>query len=79
MVPGEVYEFTIELLATSNLFLPSHRIRLDVSSSDFPHFDRNHNTGREAWQDAELMTAHQTVYHDGKHSSRIKLPLVPRE
>lgn len=46
MTPCEVYEFTVEMLPTSIVFLPVHRIRLDVTSSDSPNFDRNHNTGR---------------------------------
>jgi len=43
--PGEIYEFQIDMLPTCNRFLPGHRIRVDISSSDFPNFDRNHNTG----------------------------------
>jgi putative CocE/NonD family hydrolase len=77
MSPGEVYEFRIELLPTSNLFRAGHRIRVDVSSSDFPNFDRNHNTGKEDWADGELRTATQTVLHDGAHPSRISLPVIP--
>jgi putative CocE/NonD family hydrolase len=78
MTPGQVYEFTIEMLPTGNVFLPGHRIRLDVTSSDFPNFDRNHNTGGDDWQDAELVTAHQTVHHDASWQSRVTLPIVPR-
>lgn len=77
MKPGEVYEFTIELLPTSNLFKAGHRIRVDISSSDFPNFDRNHNTGREDWADPELRTAQQTVFHDANRPSRIALPVIP--
>ena len=77
MSPGEVYEFRIELLPTSNLFRAGHRIRVDVSSSDFPNFDRNHNTGKEDWADGGLLTATQTVLHDGAHPSRISLPVIP--
>ena len=76
MKPGEVYEFSIELLPTSNLFKSGHRVRVDISSSDFPNFDRNHNTGADDWADPELRTAHQTVYHDAVRPSRIGLPVI---
>ena len=77
ITPGRVYEFTIELLPTSNLFKKGHRIRVDVSSSDSPNFDRNHNTGRDDWADPELSVAHQAVLHGPDHPSRITLPVVP--
>ena len=77
MNPGEVYRFVIELLPTSNLFKPGHRIRLDISSSDFPNFDRNHNTGQEDWAHPELRPAQQTIFHDASHPSRLTLPIVP--
>jgi hypothetical protein len=77
ITPGKVYEYAIELLPTSNLFREGHRIRVDVSSSDFPNFDRNHNTGRDDWADPELAVAHQTVLHGPDHPSRITLPVVP--
>ena len=76
--PGEVYEFTIEVNPTSNLFRHGHRIRLDVTSSDFPNFDRNHNTGGSDYFESELRSARQTVYHDSAHPSRITLPIIPR-
>ena len=77
MTPGEVYRFVIELLPTSNLFKPGHRIRLDISSSDFPNFDRNHNTGQEDWAHPELRPARQTIFHDASHPSCLTLPIVP--
>ncbi len=77
MTPGEPYEFAIELLPTSNLFKPGHRIRVDVTSSDFPNFDRNHNVGEEDWADSKLQAARQTVFHDAVRPSRITLPVVP--
>ena len=77
MTPGEVYEFTIKLLPTCNLFKAGHRIRVDISSSDFPNFDRNHNTGKEDWADPELRTAKQTVFHNTSRPSCITLPLIP--
>ena len=78
MTPGKPYEFVVELLPTSNLFRAGHRIRVDISSSDFPNFDRNHNVGREDWADPQLRVAHQTVFHDAVRPSRITLPVVPR-
>ena len=75
--PGRTYEYTIDLWSTSNCFQKSHRIRLEISSSNFPQFDRNPNTGHPFGQDAELRKAHQTVYHDDEHSSHILLPVIP--
>ncbi len=71
------YEYRIELTPTSNVFLPGHRIRVDVTSSNFPAFDRNHNTGASFWCDRELRAASQTVLHDREHPSRLSLPVVP--
>ena len=76
--PGRVYEFTIDLWMTSNVFLKGHRIRVDVSSSNFPRFDRNPNTGNPFGQDAELRVAHQTIVHDEAHPSHILLPVIPK-
>jgi len=76
--PGQIYEYTIPLRPTGNLFKKGHRIRVDISSSNFPFFDRNHNTGREFYEDAELVAATQTVYHNGQYPSRIILPVIPR-
>jgi len=58
-------------------FRKGSRIRLDIASSDFPNFDRNHNTGRDFWSDPELRVARQTVFHDPRHPSRIVLPVIP--
>ena len=76
--PGKPYEYTIRLNPTGILFRRGHRIRLDVSSSDFPNFDRNHNTGADFWSDTELRVAHQTVFHSAEYPSRLILPVVPR-
>ena len=76
MTPGDVYEFEIKLLPTSNLFKIGHRIRIDISSSDYPNHDRNHNSGADDWQDAELRVARQTVFHDATRPSRITLPVI---
>ncbi len=77
MEPGEVYSFTIDLQATGNLFVRGHRIRLDISSSSFPQYDVNPNTGGPLWTTGETRVAHQAVYHDGEHPSRVVLPIIP--
>jgi putative CocE/NonD family hydrolase len=74
---GRPYEYAIDLWATSNVFRAGHRIRLDVTSSSFPRWDRNPNTGHELGVDAELRTARQHVLHDREHPSRVLLPVVP--
>ena len=76
--PGTIYEFTIDLWPTSNVFLKGHRVRVDISSSNFPRFDRNPNTGNKFGQDAEMNVAHQQVFHDREHPSHIILPLIPK-
>jgi putative CocE/NonD family hydrolase len=80
MIPSEVYAYRINLVATSNVFLPGHRIRVDVTSSSFPRFDPNPNTGRALGEDADsdLRPALQTIFHDGERPSHIVLPVIPR-
>jgi hypothetical protein len=78
IVPGKVYEYKIDLWATSNVFLKGHRIRLEVSSSNFPRFDRNLNTGKSAGTSAVFMRANNTILHDAAHPSALILPVVPR-
>jgi hypothetical protein len=76
--PGKIYEYIIDLWATSNVFKAGHRIRVEISSSNFPRFDRNPNTGHAFGEDAELLPATQTVFHDVAHASHVVLPIVPR-
>jgi putative CocE/NonD family hydrolase len=76
--PGKVYAYTIDLWATSNVFKAGHCIRLEISSSNFPRFDRNPNTGRDLATETELVPAIQTVYHDGTYPSHVTLPTIPR-
>ena len=78
VTPGEVVEYTIQMNPTGNKFLPGHRIRLDISSSDFPNFERNYNTGGDGYTETEVVTARQTVHHSAEHPSRIVLPVVSR-
>jgi len=76
ITPGQIYEYKIDLWSTSNVFLKGHRIRLEVSSSNFPRFDRNLNTGKDAATSAEMVKATNTVYHDAQHPSALILPVV---
>ena len=76
--PDKVYEYTVDLWSTSHVFKAGHRIRLEVSSSNFPNFDRNPNTGHDFGADAEVVAARQTVFHDGRYPSHLILPVIPR-
>ncbi|MBN9393459.1 MAG: CocE/NonD family hydrolase [Chloroflexi bacterium] len=76
--PGRAYEFTINLWATANVFKAGHRIRLDVTSSNFPRWDRNPNTGEAFGSSTEMRPAHQTIFHDAEHPSCVVLPVIPR-
>ena len=75
--PGQVYPITIDAGVTSNEFARGHRLRLEVSSSNFPHYDRNPNTGRAVADEKELRPARQTVYHDRSRPSQLLLPVIP--
>ncbi|HUN61261.1 MAG TPA: CocE/NonD family hydrolase [Candidatus Sulfotelmatobacter sp.] len=77
LTPGKVYALSIDLWATSNVFRAGHRIRLEVSSSNFPRFDRNLNTGESAANSAKWTTATNTILHDAAHPSVLVLPFVP--
>ncbi len=74
---GRVYALSIDLVGTSNVFLKGHRIRVDVTSSHFPEFDRNPNTGEPFGTSAHVRAAHQEVYHSAAHASYILLPVIP--
>lgn len=76
MNPGQVYKFTIDLWSTSNVFKSGHRLRLEVSSSNFPRFDRNLNTGGKAESDTHGVSATNTILHDPEHPSALILPVV---
>jgi hypothetical protein len=78
--PGRIYELTLDLSVTSNVFLPGHRIRLDVASSNFPRYDRNPNTGGivAAAGRADVMVAENTVHHGPARPSRLSLPVIDR-
>ncbi|HSE21201.1 MAG TPA: CocE/NonD family hydrolase [Pyrinomonadaceae bacterium] len=76
--PGKVYKYTIDLWATGNVFKAGHRVRLYISSSNFPRFNRNLNTGEVLMGSSRSVIANQTVYHDREHLSSVTLPVIPR-
>ena len=79
MEPGRVYEITIEPQATSNYFAPRHRIRRDISSSNFPHCDVNPNTGAPLGLERRYTVARLSVFHDAARPSHIVLPIIPAD
>ncbi len=76
IVPGQVYKYTIDLWATSNVFKAGHRIRLYVTSSNFPRFNRNSNTGEAMLGSSSTIRARQTVYHNREYPSALTLPII---
>jgi hypothetical protein len=74
--PGEIYRVTVDAGVTSNVFLKGHRIRVEISSSNFPRFDRNSNTGGPVEQAVRLTPANQTIYHDPAHPSCLVLKVM---
>ena len=75
--PGQIYEIALDLWATSNVFLRGHTLRLEISSSNFPRFDRNLNTGEEIKFARTLVSASNTILHDAQHPSALVLPVMP--
>jgi putative CocE/NonD family hydrolase len=78
VTPGAIDEYVIRMGTTSHLFKKGHRIRVDISSSNFPAWDRNMNSGKRVGEDTEAVVANQTIYHSARHPSYIELPVVPR-
>ena len=78
ITPGEVYEYSVDMWATSHVFKAGHRFRLEVSSSNFPRYDRNPNTGHDFGVDTELKAAQQTIFHESRYPSHLVLPVIPR-
>ncbi|MGH9397498.1 MAG: CocE/NonD family hydrolase [Terriglobia bacterium] len=76
LTPGKIYKFTIDLWDTGNDFLAGHRLRLEVSSSNFPRFDRNLNTRESPEAGSRAVKADNTVYHDAAHPSALVLPVI---
>ena len=78
VTPGKVYAYEIHVWPTSNRFAPGHRIRLDISSSNFPHFDVNPNTGEPLGKNRRTLVVQNTVFHEDKRPSSVQLSLMPR-
>ena len=76
--PNEVAEYHIELAPTSNVFHTGHRLRVEISSSNFPRFDRNLNTGEDIFTSTRRQVAHQTILHATQYPSHLRLPIIPR-
>ena len=77
MEPGKTYELKFELFPTSMVFRKGHRIRADISSSNWPRFDVNPNTGEPLGVPQAMLVAQQTVFHDAERPSRVVLPIIP--
>ena len=78
MQAGKVYDVPVDLHATSWYLPPGHRLRLEISSSNFPRFDRNLNTGGKNYDEIKWRTAKNSVHHTAAHASRLVLPVVTR-
>jgi len=74
--PGKVYRYEIDMWCTSNVFLKGHRMRVEISSSNFPRYDRNSNRGGEP---GKPIVAHQKIYHDSRRASHLLLPVIPSQ
>ena len=77
MNPGETNKITIDLWSTSNVFLTGHKLRLEISSSNFPRFDRNLNTGEQPEISQRMVKATNVIYHDQNHLSALSVPVMP--
>jgi putative CocE/NonD family hydrolase len=78
LAPGHIYRYEIDVGVTGNVFRTGHCIRIEISSSNFPCYDRNLNTGNDLATDTEMRTAVQTVLHSHTHPSHVRLPVIPR-
>ena len=76
--PGKVEEYRIQLYPTSNVFFSGHSLRVDISSSNFPRFSRNLNTGEDVGTGVNIEIASQTIFHSEEYPSHIILPLIPK-
>jgi putative CocE/NonD family hydrolase len=74
--PGEVYEYVIDLWATGITFLPGHNMRVEITSSSHPRWERNLNTGESTLESSRTELAHQTIFHDARRRSRITLTVA---
>jgi hypothetical protein len=78
MEPGKVYKVTLQPLTTSNYFEAGHRLRIEVSSSNFPRFDRNMNTGGNNYDETAGVLAHNVVHHSKPYPSSVTVTVVKR-
>ncbi|PYV51458.1 MAG: hypothetical protein DMG92_04350, partial [Acidobacteria bacterium] len=78
MNPGQVYQISVDLWGTSNVFLRGHSLRLEIASSNFPRFDRNLNTGEEVKFARHYVSATNSILHDTQHPSALVLPVMPK-
>ncbi len=76
MEPGKVYKVALQPMTTSNYFAAGHRIRIEVSSSNFPRFDRNLNTGGNNYDEPKGVVAHNQVHHSRQYASQVTLTVV---
>jgi uncharacterized protein len=79
MEAGKVYKVTLQPMTTSNYFAAGHRIRIEVSSSNFPRFDRNLNTGGNNYDESKGVVAHNAVHHSKQYASTVTLTVVKKE
>jgi uncharacterized protein len=77
MQPGQVYKVTFQPIDFSNFFFPGHKLRLEISSSNFPRFDRNLNTGGNNYAETDYVVAHNAVHHSSEYPSKITISVVP--
>jgi putative CocE/NonD family hydrolase len=77
MEPGQVYEVEVSPMSTSNYFAPGHSLRIEVSSSNFPRFTRNLNTGGNNYDETEGVVANNQVHHTAEYPSQVRLPVIP--
>ncbi|WP_373548725.1 CocE/NonD family hydrolase [Haliscomenobacter sp.] len=78
MEKGKVYKLELSAMSTSNFFQKGHRIRIEISSSNFPRFDRNMNTGGNNYDEAVGLVAHNNVHHSAQYPSQVRLPMVKK-
>jgi putative CocE/NonD family hydrolase len=77
IIAGQIYSYDIDLWNTCQVFKAGHSLRVEVSSSTFPKYDRNQNTGEALGKTIDIVVAHQKIYHDKQHPSYITIPIVP--
>ena len=76
--PNKAYEFTVDMVGTAVVFQPGHRIRVDITSSDFPQFDRNLNTGGNNYDESKGVVAHNAVHHSKQYPSQVTVTVIRR-